>query len=268
LILKLFQFSLKRLFLCNSRTYTIPELLSIIMNAKNQIGGKDAGKSSFIKNEMKTTKILCLLLLTVIFSSVFGQTGTTNKKGINEKGLPKQTQGATFGERKGWDGSVKGNKIQIVSTEDGIAVIFPNKIAYKIKPANGSIVHTDAGTAAQNRMASTPIKGIIVKGGKNPGGQMRGIDKKDVRFYELPTDWTDGSYTLQISYESETDETTTSTEAAPANNAKGKTKGKVVKAGGNFILEKQGPNYVISSVSSMSGSGGGAAAASYAKTGQ
>jgi len=216
---------------------------------------------------MKTTKILCLLLLTGSFSSVFGQTGTTNKKGINENGLPKQTQGATFGERKGWDGSIKGNKIEIVSTEDGIAVIFPDNIAYKIKPANGSIVHTDAGTAAQNRMASTPIKGIIVKGGKNPGGQMRGIDKKDVRFYELPSDWTDGSYTLQISYESEPDETT-NTETSPANNAKGKTKGKVVKAGGNFILEKQGPNYVIKSVSSLSGSGSGAAAASYAKTGQ
>jgi hypothetical protein len=216
---------------------------------------------------MKTTKILCLLLLTGIFSSVFGQTGTTNKKGINENGLPKQTQGATFGERKGWDGSVKGNKIEIVTTEDGIAVIFPNGIAYKTKPANGSFVQVEAGLVSQNRVAGTPIGGIIVKGGKNPGGQMRGIDKKDVRFYELPADWTDGSYTLQISYETETDETT-STETAPTNIAKGKTKGKVVKAGGNFILEKQGPNYVIKSVSSMSGSGGGAAAASYAKTGQ
>jgi len=215
---------------------------------------------------MKTTKILFILILTGIFSSVFGQTGTPNKKGINENGLPKQTQGSAFGERKGWDGSVKGNKIQIVSTEDGIAVIFPDNIAYKIKPDNGSIVHTDAGTAAQNRMASTPIKGIIVKGGKNPGGQMRGIDKKDVRFYELPADWTDGSYILQISYEAESDETTISSDATSANNAKGKTKGKIIKAGGNFILEKQGPNYTIKSVSSLSGAGGGAAAASYAKT--
>lgn len=215
---------------------------------------------------MKTTKILFILLLAGSFSSVFGQTGTTNKKGINEKGLPKQTQGATFGERKGWDGSIKGNKIEIVSTEDGIAVIFPDNIAYKIKPANGSIVHTDAGTAAQNRMASTPIKGIIVKAGKNPGGQMRGIDKKDVRFYELPTDWTDGSYLVQVSYEPESAETATSSDAAPANNAKGKTKGKVTTAGGNFILEKKGTTYAVSSVSSLVGAGGGAAAASYAKT--
>lgn len=213
---------------------------------------------------MKTTKILFILLLTVSLSTVFGQVETTNQKGIQENGVsvkstaPKQTQGATFGERKGWDGSIKGNKIQIVSTEDGIAVIFPNSIAYKTKPANGSFVQVDAGLVSQNRMASTPIKGIIVKGGKNPGGQMRGIDKKDVRFYELPADWTDGSYTLQISYERE------STDAAPANNAKEKTKGKIVKAGGNFILEKQGTTYAIKSVTSLSGAGGGAAAASYA----
>lgn len=211
---------------------------------------------------MKTTKILFILLLAGSFSSVFGQTGTTNKKGINEKGLPRQTQGATFGERKGWDGSIKGNKIEIVSTEDGIAVIFPNNIAYKIKPANGSIVHTDAGTAAQNRIASTPIKGIIVKGGKNPGGQMRGIDKKDVRFYELPADWIDGSYLVQVSYEPETAETSASTDAATANNANRRRRVETLKS--NFILEKQGTTYAISSVSIMAG--GGAAAASYAKT--
>lgn len=214
---------------------------------------------------MKTTKILSILLLAVSIFSVYGQVETTNQKGIKENGVSKQTQGATFGERKGWDGSIKGNKIEIVSTEDGIAVIFPNGIAYKTKPANGSFVQVDAGMVSQNRMAGTPIKGISVKGGKNPGGQMRGIDKKDIRFYELPADWTDGSYLVQISYEAENDETT-STEAAPANIAKGKTKGKIVKAGGNFILEKQGASYAVSSVSSLSGMGGGAAAASYAKT--
>ncbi len=215
---------------------------------------------------MKTTKILFILLLTVSFSSVFGQAETANQKGVKENGVPKQTQGATFGERKGWDGSIKGNKIEIVSTEDGIAVIFPNGIAYKTKPANGSFVHVDAGLVSQNRMASTPIKGIIVKGGKNPGGQMRGIDKKDVRHYELPADWTDGSYLVQISYEPESAETETSPEITTANNSRGKTKGKIVKAGGNFILEKKGASYSISSVSSLAGAGGGAAAASYART--
>jgi len=215
---------------------------------------------------MKATKILFILLLTGSFSSVFGQVEKTNRKGISENGVTEQTQGATFGERKGWDGSIKGNKIEIVSAEDGIAVIFPNGIAYKIKPANGSIVHTDASIAAQNRMASTPIKGIIVKGGKNPGGQMRGIDKKDVRHYEFPADWADGNYLVQISYEPETAETETSPEITTANNLRGKTKGKIVKAGGNFILEKQGASYAIKSVSSLAGAGGGAAAASYAKT--
>ena len=220
---------------------------------------------------MKTTKILFALLLTVSLSTVFGQVETTNQKGIQENGVtekstvPKQTQGATFGERKGWDGSVKGNKFEIIPADGGITVIFPNDIAYKIDDAKGSVKEVKGNTTSQNRVSSTPIRGIIVKGGKNPGGQMRGIDKKDIRFYELPVDWTDGSYSLQISYESETDETT-STETAPSNNAKGKTKGKVVKAGGNFILEKKGTTYAVSSVSSLAGAGGGAAAASYAKT--
>jgi hypothetical protein len=195
---------------------------------------------------------------------------TTKQKGIQESDVfvkttdTKQTQEATFGERKGWNGSIKGNKIEIVSVEDGIIVIFPNNINYKIKPSNGSIVHIDAGMYAQNRPGN-PIGGIIVKGGRNPGGQMRGIDKKDVRFYELPSDWTDGSYTLQISYEPESTDAT-NTDASLANNERGKTKGKIIRAGGNFILEKQGASYVVSSVSSLSGAGGGASAASYAKT--
>jgi hypothetical protein len=244
-------------------------LFLIGLNAENRNGRKGVGKFSYT-NTLKTTKILVILLLVGSFTSVIGQVETVNQKGIKESGVsvkttaPKQTQGATFGERKGWDGSVKGNKIEIVSIEDGIIVIFPNNISYKIKPANGSIVHLEAVMSAQNRPGN-PIGGIIVKGGKNPGGQMRGIDKKDIRFYELPADWTDGSYTLQVSYEPESDETTNA-DSAPANNARGKTKGKIVKAGGNFILEKQGASYVVSSVSSLGGAGGGAAAASYAKT--
>jgi hypothetical protein len=220
---------------------------------------------------MKTTKILFILLLTVSFSSVFGQVETTNQKGIQEAGIPvkstapKQTQGATFGERKGWDGTVKGNKIQIIPAEGGITVIFPNDIAYKIDEAKGSVTETKANTTSQNRPGN-PIGGLSVKGGKNPGGQMRGIDKKDVRFYELPPDWTDGSYTLQISFEPQSAEIPVSADAATASNAKGKTKGKVTKCGGNFILEKKGTSFAISSVSSLAGGGGGAAAASYAKT--
>lgn len=221
---------------------------------------------------MKTAKILFILLMTVSFSSAFAQVETTNQKGIQENGIsvkstaPKQTQGATFGERKGWDGSVKGNKIEIIPAEGGISVIFPNDIAYKIDEAKGSVTETRANTSSQSRVAGSPIGGLSVKGGKNPGGQMRGIDKKDIRFYELPADWTDGSYLVQVSYEPETTETSASTDATTASNAKGKTKGKIIKSGGNFILEKKGTSFAVSSVSSLAGAGGGAAAASYAKT--
>ena len=57
-----------------------------------------------------------------------------------------------------------------------------------------------SGTASGNRVAGEPIGGIIVKGGRNPGGnQFNKIVVEDGEF-TLPSDCPDGEYTMSVSW--------------------------------------------------------------------
>ncbi len=111
--------------------------------------------------------------------------------------------------RKGWDGVVKGGRFEVFSTATGLIAVFPNDLVYAINADSGTII--EANSTILNSVLGQPIGGIIVKGGRNPGGQMRSITESGVsvksptrgkgKAFEIPADWMDGGYQIQISYE-------------------------------------------------------------------
>ena len=130
-------------------------------------------------------------------------------------------------------GNIKDNKVSVVkinSNEDGCSIVVGNEIVSPRDAASGMptgkrmhkpFVITkeidvssatnesrekptpkDAkyGQATGRRMAGGPIGGIVVKGGKNPGGsQFNKIVVEDGEF-RLPTDCPDGEYTMSLSW--------------------------------------------------------------------
>lgn len=149
------------------------------------------------------------------------------QSGVSVKSDPKKPKS----NRKGWDGTVKGGNIQIVSSEEGVIIIFPNNIAFKVNEAEANITETIIKNSDLSRTAVQPIGGIIVKGGKNPGGQMKIITPNASNGYNLPSDWVDGDYKLTIVHE----ETLTEKQNM--------SKAKLVIV--NFIVKKEQNNYEI-----------------------
>lgn len=92
-------------------------------------------------------------------------------------------------ERKGWDGTVKGGGRHtpfhnFIVNQSG--TIFTELSPDEVAPGNPLF------------RPGTPIGGIIVKGGKNPGGLMRVMKTDENGEIELPEEWIEGEYLIQI----------------------------------------------------------------------
>ena len=125
-------------------------------------------------------------------------------------------------------GNIKDNKVSVVkinSTEDGCSIVVGNEIVSPRDAASGlptgkrmhkpfvitmelgvssatnkSTEVTNPKAASGKRVAGQPIGGIIVKGGRNPGGnQFNKIVVEDGQF-TLPADCPDGEYTMSLSW--------------------------------------------------------------------
>jgi len=97
-------------------------------------------------------------------------------------------------ERKGWDGTVKGKG-------NNRHTPFHNKRNFVLDQSGTILIELTPEDVAPGNPAfkpGTPIGGIIVKGGKNPGGQMREIKTDEKGEIELPDEWIDGEYLIQI----------------------------------------------------------------------
>ncbi len=129
--------------------------------------------------------------------------------------------------------NIKNDKVSVVkvnATEEGCSIIVGNEIVSPRDPSSGmptgkrmhkpfEISHEfsvsssnnelhevisprepSSGMASGKRIAGGPIGGIIVKGGKNPGGgQFNKIVVEDGQF-TLPADCPDGEYTMSVSW--------------------------------------------------------------------
>lgn len=90
----------------------------------------------------------------------------------------------TLAERKGWDGSVKGGNFNFVLDQSGTIVteLSPDDVA----PGNPAF------------KPGNPIGGIIVKGGKNPGGALKIMKTDENGEIDLPEEWMEGEFLIQI----------------------------------------------------------------------
>lgn len=91
-------------------------------------------------------------------------------------------------ERKGWDGTVKG----------GRRTPFHNFIINQSGTILTELSSDDLALGNPAFKPGQPIGGIIVKGGKNPGGQMRVMKTDENGEVELPKEWKEGEYLIQI----------------------------------------------------------------------
>lgn len=95
-------------------------------------------------------------------------------------------------QSKGWDGTVKGGSFSFVLDQSGtiLTELSPDDLA----PGNPAF------------RPGTPIGGIIVKGGKNPGGQMKELKTDENGVITLPKEWLDGEYLIQLKSGTQTSE--------------------------------------------------------------
>jgi hypothetical protein len=98
--------------------------------------------------------------------------GMPNRISMNVT-VPKQTQGATFGEK------VNAGKINVTLVEGGCVVLFPSDTGYRVNTANGSIVElskTESKTFGEkmnqglHAVGSALSQGASLLGGALPGG--------------------------------------------------------------------------------------------------
>ena len=111
---------------------------------------------------------------------------------------------ASATSRKGWDGTVKGLSATTADLDgDGSPEII---IGNTLESKNGALAQgasllggaLPGGSVISARVAGGPIGGIIVKGGKNPGGQMRTTTTNEYGEFEF-TGWDAGTYKIEAS---------------------------------------------------------------------
>ncbi len=161
---------------------------------------------------------LALVFATSISGQVFAQEGAqsitkqrTKSNNTNEKSSAQNTEACV---------------VKIESTETGCDVVFMNEsaknreagsgmatgkrmhkpISFNVSSSDNSVSEITSprdiatGQASGKRSSGTPIGGIIVKGGKNPGGnQFNNIMVNNGQF-TLPDDCPDGDYDLILSW--------------------------------------------------------------------
>lgn len=159
----------------------------------------------------KTSVTFILLISSVAFS--FGQTeksvnningGMPNRISMNVT-VPKQTQGATFGE-----------KVKVSVVEGDCVVLFPNKQAFRVNSSRNTV--TEMGTAESSKVnaglhtaGGALAQGASLLGGALPGGAIISAallssetggtvwTVKDVRDeFQIPSDLPDGKYELTV----------------------------------------------------------------------
>ncbi|MES2827226.1 MAG: hypothetical protein V4687_03695 [Bacteroidota bacterium] len=157
--------------------------------------------------------LLSTFVFTLLSSAIFAQPIILEPKGH-------QTQGATFGEKvnasklasslQSFDGIVvKGGKtasaktILLTTNSSGeFTFTITESGNYSLTLSTGdNPLYQEAGQSANNPISQranpgTPIGGIIVKGGKNPGGNMLIIETNGNGELEL-RDLTPGTYTFK-----------------------------------------------------------------------
>jgi hypothetical protein len=151
---------------------------------------------------------LVIVLYSVFFA--FGQneksmnTGMPNRISMNVT-VPKQTQGATFGE-----------KVNAGIVDGGCVVVFPNKQAFRVNPAGNKVVQLTTAEASKvnaglHAAGSALSQGASLLGSALPGGAVisAAVSKADGGrpFWEikdpgneflLPSNLTDGEYVLTV----------------------------------------------------------------------
>lgn len=135
-------------------------------------------------------KLLTLLLLTFCISSVYAQ-------GENEISRKRQIE-TTESEKLNKGGTVKG--IYIKKKADGLFEIKLNDEVLEVN-TDAKIIKgpgKSKGGATQQGAKGLPLKGHIVKGGKNPGPNHKILSPNEDGSYFLPKEWGAGNYRLEI----------------------------------------------------------------------
>jgi hypothetical protein len=168
---------------------------------------------------MKKAILISVVLMVVscISNQVFAQEAITKQR----------TKSNNTNERNGSTNQWPILTVKISPTENGCSIVFDNAIvsprdaasglptgkrqhkpiSFVINPSENTIVEVKntteknvSPTTENAKSTGTPIGGIIVKGGKNPGGTE--FDKIVVTNgeFSLPVDLSDGNYELSISF--------------------------------------------------------------------
>jgi hypothetical protein len=148
--------------------------------------------------KQNSVKLFFVVLLAIIYSckvskeNITPQTATNNSKNKAARKSP-ITNTVALMEIKSENGK-----------QPHIVVSFSAEKGIKENGLKRNFVLDQTGTIlkelyqADNLPTGTPIRGVSVKGGKNPGGQLKEMKTDENGEVVLPEEWVDGEYLIQI----------------------------------------------------------------------